>query len=813
MKKNIILLLMLLSLQTFGQDLVYNFNTTTEGFTSSANGVTLSSSNGAIVRDFGSYEAVLTPDLNLYEDDYEVIRIVVRNNSIFNNFKLFNLDNPGTNWGNATSVVVDIPQSTEFVTHDILIPKNTDNSGIIHQLALRALGNPDGNIEIAQIVLIETGNWVTNNNFETSSNWTASGADVTAGFTTTGPQEGTQSGTLTFTADQVGNKFLQSATTDFGETVSPTDINTTLWVKSSTPGAIVSLVYSLKDATGGYAGQISTGTYPISAVNTWELATFNKANLTNTFNRILIKIKVVGGLDSTVISFDDLQPSVILFSTDNSWTGGKDTEWTDIANWTNGVVPTATKNSNVQVSANNPAISATTGAVVNNLDIDAGAALTIASGGSLIVSGTSSGNVTYNRNLATTKWYLVSSPVAGETYDDAYVATNSLAINGTNNAIASYVPADDTWSYMQTNGSDTFTAGNGYSVKRSAIGDVSFTGTLNVADAGVDVALDATGNRFNLLGNPYTSHIASATFLTNEAAVSETQTLWVWNQATGASGAYEVKTIADAMVIAPAQGFFIKADAAGGTFNFAESNQAGSGGTFQRTEARPEVLLTLSNQSDVREAKIYYIENMTLGFDVGYEGELFNGVANPLAIYTHLVADSEGKNYQVQSLPENDFENTIIPLGINAISGSSISIEASKNNFPEGMNIYLEDKQDNSFTLLESGVNFSTTLENSLSGIGRFYLHTTSTSLSVNDLTTSNNLSIYNTNRENLRITGVQNGTATIQLYNILGKELLRTSFEGNGVNDITLPNLANGVYIIKLATENGTTNKKIIIQ
>ena len=804
---------MLLSLQTFGQDLVYNFNTTTEGFTSSANGVTLSSSNGAIVRDFGSYEAVLTPDLNLSEDDYEVIRIVVRNNSIFNNFKLFNLDNPGTNWGNATSVVVDIPQSTEFVTHDILIPKNTDNSGIIHQLALRALGNPDGNIEIAQIVLIETGNWVTNNNFETSSNWTASGADVTAGFTTTGPQEGTQSGTLTFTADQVGNKFLQSATTDFGETVSPTDINTTLWVKSSTPGAIVSLVYSLKDATGGYAGQISTGTYPISAVNTWELATFNKANLTNTFNRILIKIKVVGGLDSTVISFDDVQPSVILFSTDNSWTGAKDTEWTDIANWTNGVAPTATKNSNVQVSANNPAISATTGAVVNNLDIDAGAALTIASGGSLIVSGTSSGNVTYNRNLATTKWYLVSSPVAGETYDDAYVATNSLAINGTNNAIASYVPADDTWSYMQTNGSDTFTAGNGYSVKRSAIGDVSFTGTLNVADAGVDVALDATGNRFNLLGNPYTSHIASATFLTNEAAVSETQTLWVWNQATGASGAYEVKTIADAMVIAPAQGFFIKADAAGGTFNFAESNQAGSGGTFQRTEARPEVLLTLSNQSDVREAKIYYIENMTLGFDVGYEGELFNGVANPLAIYTHLVADSEGKNYQVQSLPENDFENTIIPLGINAISGSSISIEASKNNFPEGMNIYLEDKQDNSFTLLESGVNFSTTLENSLSGIGRFYLHTTSTSLSVNDLTTSNNLSIYNTNRENLRITGVQNGTATIQLYNILGKELLRTSFEGNGVNDITLPNLANGVYIIKLATENGTTNKKIIIQ
>ena len=85
MKKIMLLYLTLLSLQTFGQDVVYNFNTTTEGFTSSNSVVTLSSSNGAIVRDFGGYEAVLTPDLNLSEDDYEVIRIVVRNSSTFNN--------------------------------------------------------------------------------------------------------------------------------------------------------------------------------------------------------------------------------------------------------------------------------------------------------------------------------------------------------------------------------------------------------------------------------------------------------------------------------------------------------------------------------------------------------------------------------------------------------------------------------------------------------------------------------------------------------------------------------------------------------
>ena len=453
---------------------------------------------------------------------------------------------------------------------------------------------------------------------------------------------------------------------------------------------------------------------------------------------------------------------------------------------------------------------------INDIGVDSGGSLNINSGTSLIVNGTSSGNVSYNRNLATTNWYLMSSPVVGETYDDTYVTANSIASgiqNPNSRGIAPYVTTDDSWDYMQAGETTSFSTGTGYSVKRTSTGDVSFTGTINVDDDGIDVVLSSAGNRFNLLGNPYTSHIASAIFLTGEDAISETQTLWVWNQGTGTSGAYEVKTVADAMVITPAQGFFVKANEALGTFNFTESNQASNGGTFQRTDTRPEIYLTISDQTDAREAKIYYIENMTSGFDVGYEGELFNGVTNPLAIYTHLVADSEGKNYQVQSLPTNNYENMIIPVGINAVSGTAISIDASSNNFPDGINIYLEDKQDNNFTLLDADSSFNTTLENDLSGIGRFFLYTTAGTLSTDALEIHNNVSIYKTSNDNLRIVGVQNGTASIQIYNILGKQMMRTSFEGMGVNDISLPTLPIGVYIIKLATKTGTTNKKIIIQ
>lgn len=583
----------------------------------------------------------------------------------------------------------------------------------------------------------------------------------------------------------------------------------TIGYQGQTPGSYIGYL----EVTN--PGETKTFTVPASAIPSYSAIPYLQI-IVNTGKGQAINNSDADGtivIDNLVIGDGSFQvnSSTLGISNNVTWTGGTNTDWATAANWDINTVPSATDNVIIPDVATAPIIGATTGSEINNLTITETEGINITAGGSLIVNGTSSGDVTYNRTLGTDNWYLMSSPVVGQTYNDAYVTANSISGNGSNRAIAPYVTSDNSWDYMQASDVDaTFTPGSGYSVKRNSPGDVSFTGTLNVADAGVDVTLTNTGNGFNLLGNPYTSHINSATFLANEGAVSETKTLWVWNQA---NGAYEVKTLGDAMLIAPAQGFFVKANAAGGTFNFAESNQAGSGGTFQKTEARPEMHLTLSNQSDVREAKIYYIENMTSGFDVGYEGELFNGVANPLAIYTHLVADSEGKNYQVQSLPDNDFENTIIPLGINAISGSSISIKASKNNFPEGMNIYLEDKQDNSFTLLEADANFNTTLENDLSGIGRFFLHTTSSTLSANDLAISNNLSIYSSNRETLRVVGVQNGTANLQIFSLLGKEILRSSFEGRGVNDIALPKLAPGVYIVKVKMQTGQLNKKIIIE
>ena len=463
---------------------------------------------------------------------------------------------------------------------------------------------------------------------------------------------------------------------------------------------------------------------------------------------------------------------------------------------------------------------------IDNFEVDGSATVTIDSGIGLIVGGTSTGNITYNRNIPTTNWYLVSSPVVGQDID-AFVASEGLAsgTTGNNLGLSDYNNTTPGWEYYQNGASGTgnFTSGDGRAIKLASTGDIAFTGTINTSDVNISIT-DATGSggsAFNLVGNPYPSFIAAnnnADGTNNILKVNDTDndyltesTIWFWNQ--GTSSYNQINHASAAKYIAPGQGFFLSANGSN-SLSITEAMQSHQGtDSFQRLTTRPEIALSLSNGTAIRNADIYYIEGTTTGWDNGYDSSIFGGVSNEFAIYTHTVANGNGRDLGIQSLPNNDFESMIIPVGINAEAGTAITIDAATNNFPTGINIYLEDKQDNSFTLLEADANFSFTPENNLSGIGRFYLHTTSSVLSADDFDINKNISIYTSGNNNLRIVGVQNGKATVQLYNILGKEMLKTSFEGNGVNNINLNTIPMGIYIVKLATENGVLNRKIIIK
>lgn len=86
----------------------------------------------------------------------------------------------------------------------------------------------------------------------------------------------------------------------------------------------------------------------------------------------------------------------------NTWTGATDTDWATASNWTEGV-PASTHNVHIPAGLTNyPTAS---GAVTVNKG-------TVKSGASLIAGDAFTGTVTYERNLGTANWYLVSSPVS-----------------------------------------------------------------------------------------------------------------------------------------------------------------------------------------------------------------------------------------------------------------------------------------------------------------------------------------------------------------------------------------------------------------
>ena len=493
---------------------------------------------------------------------------------------------------------------------------------------------------------------------------------------------------------------------------------------------------------------------------------------------------------------------------ETTWTGATDNNWTDPNNWTAGVPTTASNVIIPNTASNYPTASAAV--TVNSVDIGSGA--------SLIANSVFSGTVTYNRNLSTTNWYLISSPVNGQDID-TFISAEDLATGSTSNNIglASYDNTSEAWSYYQSGatGSGNFVLGSAKSIKLATAGTISFTGTMPVSDLGIQINNNTNG--YNLIGNPYPSYIpintnadSSNNILTINSSKLTEMTLWLWNQATDN---YEPINQADqAKYISPAQGFFVKTSG-NNTFNFTEAMQSHQTDTFQKLKNnRPEISVMLSDGVDTYSTKIYYINGATTQFDNGYDSTIFDGVTNNFAIYTHLIANSNGENLAIQSLPNTNLDTMIVPVGIIAESEQEISISVNAINIPQGINIYLEDKNDNSFTLLDGTTAYTTTLDENLNGIGRYYIHTTSSTLS-NTQVSLTNVSMYITNH-NLIINGVHSsGVAKVRMTDLLGKEVINSHFLGARENKVALPYLSTGIYIVQLETLTETLHKKIFIK
>jgi len=541
-------------------------------------------------------------------------------------------------------------------------------------------------------------------------------------------------------------------------------------------------------------------------------------------------------INSEGTSYGAVQTFTTLANDTNTYTAASG-NWSTGGDWSLGRIPISTDN--IIIPAAKSLTLDIANAEVNDLTIDAtgifiiqsdksltiennlsnSGSFTINSGGSLIISGTSSGNITYNRNLPTSNWYLVASPFNGETIED-YRTNNSLALgSGSNVGFAEYTNNGSAWSYKTTSSTGAITSGKGYSTKLSATGNITYTGTMQTSSVDIGIT-DGTDNEFNLIGNPYPSYIpvntnadATNNILTNNSLQLSENTIWFWDQA---SDSYvTINQASPSRYIAPGQGFFVNSKASGGTFSFTEAMQSHQAiDVFNKGKKQIfKIQLVASNNTVSKSTEIYFINGTTSGFDNGYDSSLFIDSNNDFSIYSNIVLNNNDKRLAIQSLPDSNYESTIIPIGLNALAGEEITFSIDAENKPNGLKLYLEDRKEKKFTRLdEENSSYKITLNSDSNSSDRFYLHINSSVLIIED-TKLKKVTIYKTTNTNLRVSGLQNNNVTLSMFNLIGKKVFIKSFKSETIKDISIPKLTSGIYIIQVKTEQGIFSKKIIIE
>ncbi len=166
----------------------------------------------------------------------------------------------------------------------------------------------------------------------------------------------------------------------------------------------------------------------------------------------------------------------------------------------------------------------------------------------------------------------------------------------------------------------------------------------------------------------------------------------------------------------------------------------------------------------------------------------------------------------IQTIGYNDVNgSTVIPVGINLLEGQqvTISMETSEINY----NVYFEDTLTNVITLLNTS-DYNLTANTDLIGTGRFYIRFETETLSVSE-SNLDTIKVYNDSGEKqIVINGLLTEDTTFVLYDIQGREIIRTELDTNNTfNNIDTTNFSNGVYLVQLINSSSTISKKLIIK
>ena len=487
-------------------------------------------------------------------------------------------------------------------------------------------------------------------------------------------------------------------------------------------------------------------------------------------------------------------------------------DWNNSAIWSPSGSPEATDNvtinHSVQISNNSFASPAS----CNNLTIGNEGSITLQSGQALTVAGsiTNSDNskimllsgssliensgtaATFKRSIAAGEWHLISAPVSNAT---------AGIFNG--HYLQKHTESSDAYTDI-TSPDEELTPMKGYALWGDFNpAEATFTGQLNAGDYNFSTTAETyngtthTGG-WNLAGNPYPSSIdweaASGWTKTNvNSAIychvdKNHWATWVPGSPAG------VSTNGGSRYIAPGQGFFVQATAAGSLAMTDDVRVHHATSFFKSAEVVPNLIrLEVSGNGYKDEAVFRFLDEASAEFDGAYDAhKLFGDVPEAPQIYT--LGSTE---LSINSMPET----SVVPVGVKAGNSGTFVINATEiNDMPYAT---LEDTKTGIFTeLAKTPYTF-----NSAPGDNeiRFKLHFSALSVDENK---ASDISIYSYNKT-AYINLFDLKHCDIYIYTIAG-QLVASRESASGMVSVSLN--TGGVYIVKVVSDNEIMTKRIFI-
>ena len=480
---------------------------------------------------------------------------------------------------------------------------------------------------------------------------------------------------------------------------------------------------------------------------------------------------------------------------------------------------------------------------------------------SIIVKGSASGNITYNRFVnyqAYQEWDIIGPPVLNQNMQ-SFAQTNTNNNNANNTgalafddpyyALGRYLTEWGSWSNYTTSTipNANFPAAKGYQMATNAVNPsgsiqgqaLTFTGEIATTSQSINIqnqngTNNGNGRRWNLVANPFPSYLngntnagntnGGANFIDVNANVMDLEYtgLYYWKaDGTGYGEFNQIQTNSDdgTLFVAPGQGFFVAArNSEIAQISFTPQMRTVTGGD-DFINGAPMLLnykldLKLYNGAAQRaETKFHFQQGLTLGLDPGYDAGAYDQAT---ALSARLPEDDQGTNFQLSAMNIEAAYNQTIPLVINQQEGQNFRVSISNNTLPDDINVYLEDALNGTLTSLKNQ-DFELVAQENLSDDGRFYIRFTTQILAINDVLSPSNITVFKLNTDNfITIKGLspEMGKTTATLYNMLGMKVRTKALDSSqSAQQISTQGLAKGVYVVQLKAGNALFSKKVLVQ